>query len=155
METNRLRAFLKQHHLFCILVGVSIFLFFFELGSRSLEIKDARRFAAITQEMMQDGNWLVLHKHGEIYMNKPHMLMWLIALFSSIGHQVTPLTARLPSAIAGFSSVIVVYYFSAFPDMLFTFFILLALFPFYLGFKRNHQMDSIYPAYFEIRDTIN
>ena len=178
-----MRAFLKQHHLFCILVGVSIFLFFFELGSRSLEIKDARRFAAITQEMMQDGNWLVLHKHGEIYMNKPHMLMWLIALFSSIGHQVTPLTARLPSAIAGFSSVIVVYYFtqkffnqrtafiaaiilatsqryfwygrSAYPDMLFTFFILLALFSFYLGFKRNHQTDSIYPAYFEIPDTIN
>mgnify|MGYP003435120702 FL=1 len=108
METKKLRACLKQHHLFCILVGVSIFLCFFELGSRSLEIKDARRFAAITQEMMQDGNWLVLHKHGKIYMNKPHVLMWLIALF-----------------------------------------------PFYLGFKRKHQTDSIYPAYFEIPDTIN
>lgn len=167
METNRLRACLKQHHLFCTLVGLSIFLFFFELGSRSFEIKDARRFAEITQEMMQGGNWLILHKHGEIYMNKPPMLMWLIALFSSIGHQVTPLTARLPSAIAAFSSVLVVYYFtrkffnqrtafiaaiilatsqryfwygrSAFPDMLFTLFITLALFSFYLGYKQNKE----------------
>jgi 4-amino-4-deoxy-L-arabinose transferase-like glycosyltransferase len=91
--------------------------------------------------------------------------MWLIALFSSIGHQVTPLTARLPSAIAGFSSVIVVYYFtqiffnqrtafiaaiilatsqryfwygrSAYPDMLFTFFILLAFFPFISDLKES------------------
>lgn len=167
METNRLHAFLKQHHLFCILVSASIFLFFFELGSRSFEIKDARRFAEITQEMIQGGSWLVLHKHGEIYMNKPPMLMWLIALFSSIGHQVTPLTARLPSAIAGFSSILVVYYFtqkfynqraafiaaiilatshryfwygrSAFPDMLFTLFITLALFSFYLGYKQNKE----------------
>ncbi len=160
-------AFLKQYYLFCILVGISVFLFFFELGSRSFEIKDARRFAEITQEMMQDGNWLVLHKHGETYMNKPPMLMWLIALFSSIGHQVTPLAARLPSAIAGFSSVLIVYFFtkkffnqrtafiaalilatsqryfwygrSAFPDMLFTLFIALALFSFYLGYKQNKE----------------
>ncbi|MBE7444675.1 MAG: glycosyltransferase family 39 protein [Planctomycetia bacterium] len=165
METNRLGACLKQHYLFCVLVGTSIFLFFFELGSRSLEIKDARRFAEITREMIQDGNWLVLYKHGEIYMNKPPLLMWLIALFSSIGQQVTPLTARLPSAIASFSNVLVVYYFtqkffnqrtafiaaiilatsqryfwygrSAFPDMLFTLFITLALFYFYLGYKQN------------------
>lgn len=167
METNQLRVFVKQNYLFCILMGISIFLFFFELGSRSFEIKDARRFAEITQEMMQDGNWLVLHKHGEIYLNKPPMLMWLIALFSSTGHKVTPLTARLPSAIAGFSSILMVYYFtqrffnqrtafiaafilatshryfwygrSAFPDMLFTLFIALAIFFFYLGYKQNKE----------------
>ncbi|KAB2835800.1 MAG: phospholipid carrier-dependent glycosyltransferase [Candidatus Brocadia sp.] len=112
METNRLHIFLKQHYLFCTLVGISTFLFFFELGSRSFEIKDARRFAEITQEMMQGGNWLVLHLHGGIYMNKPPLLMWLIALFSSTRDQVTPLTARLPSAIAGFSGILVIYYFT-------------------------------------------
>ncbi|NUO09274.1 MAG: glycosyltransferase family 39 protein [Candidatus Brocadia sp.] len=167
METNRLHAFLKQHYLFCSLVGISIFLFFFELGGRSFEIKDARRFAEITQEMMQGGSWLILHKHGETYMNKPPMLMWLIALFSSIGDQVTPLTARLPSAIAGLSSILVIYYFtqrflnqrtafiaaiilatsqryfwygrSAFPDMLFTLFVALALLFFCLGYKQNKE----------------
>lgn len=111
METNQFHSFVKQYYLFCILVGIGFFLFFFELGSRSFEIKDARRFAEITQEMMQDGNWLVLHSHGNTYMNKPPMLMWLIALFSSIGHQVTPLAARLPSAIAGLASIFMTYYF--------------------------------------------
>lgn len=167
METNRLHIFLKQHYLFCTLVGISTFLFFFELGSRSFEIKDARRFAEITQEMMQGGNWLVLHLHGGIYMNKPPLLMWLIALFSSTRDQVTPLTARLPSAIAGFSGILVIYYFtqrffnqraafiaaiilatsqryfwygrSALPDMLFTLFIALALFFFYLGYKQKKE----------------
>lgn len=93
--------------------------------------------------------------------------MWLIALFSSIGDQVTPFTARLPSAIAGFSGILVMYYFtqrffnqraafiaaiilatsqryfwygrSALPDMLFTLFIALALFFFYLGYRQKKE----------------
>lgn len=167
METNQFHSFVKQYYLFCILVGIGFFLFFFELGSRSFEIKDARRFAEITQEMMQDGNWLVLHSHGNTYMNKPPMLMWLIALFSSIGHQVTPLAARLPSAIAGLISILMTYYFvqkffnqrvafiaavilataqkyfwycrSTMPDVLFTLFISLAIYFFYLGYKGKKE----------------
>lgn len=153
--------------MFCILTGMSIFLFFFELGSRSFEVKDIRRFAEITQEMIQNGNWLILYKHGEIYMNKPPMLMWLIALFSSIGQHVTPFTARLPSAVAGLASILITYCFvkkfsnkrtafiaavllatthryfwygrSSLPDMLFTTFIMLALYSFYLGYKQKKE----------------
>lgn len=167
MRIIRLRTLLRQHDMFCILTVISIFLFFFELGGRSFEIKDVRRFAEIAQEMIQGGNWLILSKHGEIYMNKPPMFMWLIALFSSIGQHVTPLTARLPSAIAGLASTLTTYHFvkkfsdkrtafitavilattqryfwygrTSLPDMLFTTFIMLALYSFYLGYKQKKE----------------
>lgn len=165
MGIIQLRAFIKKHDLFSILTGITIFLFFFELGGRSFEVRDTRRFAEIALEMLQSGNWLILYKHDEIYMNKPHMFMWLIALFSSIGHHVTPLTARLPSAIAGIASILATFCFigkfsskrtafiagvilattqryfwygrTSLPDMLFTTFIMLALYSFYLGYKQK------------------
>lgn len=93
------------------------------------------------------------------------MLMWLIALFSSIGHQVTPFTARLPNALAGIVGTLMTYYFvqrffdqsTAFiaslilattqkyfwhsrdirTDILFTVFVTLAFYFFYLGYKHN------------------
>ncbi|MCR4291799.1 MAG: glycosyltransferase family 39 protein [Candidatus Kuenenia sp.] len=165
MRIIQLRTLTKQHYLFGMLTGISIFLFFFELGSRSFEVRDVRRFAEIAQEMLQNGNWLIPYKHGEIYMNKPPMFMWLIALFSSIGQHVTPLTARLPGAIAGLASTLITFCFvkkfsskrtafiaavvlattqryfwygrTSLPDMLFTTFIMLALYSFYLGYKQK------------------
>ncbi|OHB68970.1 MAG: hypothetical protein A2W17_11390 [Planctomycetes bacterium RBG_16_41_13] len=165
MRIIQLRTLTKQHYLFSMLTGISIFLFFFELGGRSFEVRDVRRFAEIAQEMLQNGNWLIPYKHGGIYMNKPPMFMWLIALFSSIGQHVTPLTARLPGAIAGLASTLITFSFvkkfsnkrtafiaavvlattqryfwygrTSLPDMLFTTFIMLALYSFYVGYKQK------------------
>ena len=174
MGIIQLRALIKQHYLFSILTGISIFLFFFELGSRSFEVRDVHRFAEIAQEMLQNGNWLILYKHDEIYMNKPPMFMWLIALFSSPGQHVTPLTARLPGAIAGLASILITFSFvkkfsnkraafiagvvlattqryfwygrTSIPDMLFTAFIMLALYSFYLGYR--HKKDFYIGVHF-------
>lgn len=165
MGIIQLRAFIKKHYLFSILTGISIFLFFFELGSRSFEVWNVHRFAEIAQEMLQNGNWLIPYKHGEIYMNKPPMFMWPIALFSSPGQHVTPLTARLPGAIAGLASTLITFSFvekfsnkrtafiaavvlattqryfwygrTSIPDILFTTFIMLALYSFYIGYRQK------------------
>ncbi|UJS20370.1 MAG: glycosyltransferase family 39 protein [Candidatus Brocadia sp.] len=167
MEMDRLCAFLKKHYLFCNLVGISIFLFFFELGNRGFENKDVSRYAEMSREMIQTGNWMTTGYHDTIYLSKPPMLMWLIAIFSSIGHQVTPFTARIPSALAGLTGVLMTYYFvqrffhrrTAFiaavilattqkyfwhcriirTDMIFAVCITLALYFFYLGYKQKQR----------------
>src|SRR3989304_1791890 len=104
-KMNQFHLILKQHYLFFILVGISTFLFFFELGNRGFDNKDVPRYAEMSREMIQTGNWLTTYHHGAIYLKKPPMLMWLIAIFSSIGQQVTPLTARIPCALAGLTGV--------------------------------------------------
>lgn len=63
---------------------------------------DEARVAYVAREMAQDGNWLVLHRHGETYAHKPPLLYWLINLFSlATGLPVGRLTVRLPGFCAG------------------------------------------------------
>ena len=63
---------------------------------------DEARVAYVSREMAQDGQWLVLHRHGEYYAHKPPLLYWLINLFSlASGLPIGRLTVRLPGFFAG------------------------------------------------------
>ena len=165
LSQNKYLCFLRKEYLFSILCVISGLLFFFELGGRSFELRDVPRYAEMAREMLHSGSWMVTQFHGHIYMSKPPMLMWLIAIFSSVGHQVTPLTARLPNALGGFAGVLMTYYFTqkfstkriaflsavilttcqkyfwhgreARTDMLFTVFVMFALYFFYLGYREK------------------
>ena len=165
LSQNKYLLYLRKEYLFVILCIISGLLFFFELGGRSFELRDVPRYAEMAREMLHSGSWMVTKFHGHIYMSKPPMLMWLIAIFSSVGNQVTPLTARLPNALGGFAGVLMTYYFTqkfstkriaflsavilttcqkyfwhgreARTDMLFTVFVMFALYFFYLGYKEK------------------
>ena len=63
---------------------------------------DEARVAYIAREMAQEGHWLVPHRHGEYYADKPPLIYWLINLFSlATGLPVGRLTVRLPGFFAG------------------------------------------------------
>ena len=63
---------------------------------------DEARVAYVSREMAQDGHWLVLHRHGEVYAHKPPLLYWLINLFSFATRlPLGRLTVRLPGFFAG------------------------------------------------------
>lgn len=55
-----------------VLVGV---------GLRSPWPPDEPRFALIAMDMVANGHWLLPHRGGEIYADKPPVFMWLQALF--------------------------------------------------------------------------
>jgi len=95
--------------LFLAFLGGSFFIFFFNLWGRTLENHDYLRYAEAAKEMIQSGDWVVPRFNGEIFLHKPPLLFWLIALPSKIYGSVTPFLARLPSALFAWVGGLIVY----------------------------------------------
>lgn len=70
------------------------------IGLRGPWPADEPRFAQIALEMVQSGHWLMPHRGGELYPDKPPIFMWSIALgFLLTGSM--KIAFLLPSAIGG------------------------------------------------------
>ncbi len=95
--------------LFLVFLGGSLSILFFNLWGRTLENHDYLRYAEVAKEMIQSGDWVVPRFNGEIFLHKPPLLSWLIALPSNIFGSVTPFLARFPSALFAWIGGIVVY----------------------------------------------
>ena len=91
------------------LVVASGFILFFNLWARSLQNHGYLRYAEVAREMIRLGDWVVPHYNGEIFVDKPPLLFWLIAIPSSIYGSVTPLLARLPSFFSAWIGVVVIF----------------------------------------------
>ena len=146
---------------------------FFNLWARSLENHDYLRYAEIAREMIRSGEWVVPHYNGEVYIDKPPLLFWLIAIPAWVYGSVTPLIARLPSALSAWIGVVILflwgrriygtvqsgvisgglslvsyqYFFEARiakTDMLLCLMILLSLYFFYLGYDRDRRKSSLF-----------
>jgi 4-amino-4-deoxy-L-arabinose transferase-like glycosyltransferase len=59
--------------------------------------------------MLEDGHWLFPTLDGQPYAIKPPLFNWLGSLLSLPGGEVTELTSRLPSAIAAFVGLFLIY----------------------------------------------
>ena len=158
------------------LVLASGFILFFNLWSRSLENHDYLRYAEVAREMIRSGEWVVPHLNGEIYVDKPPLTFWLIAIPSSLYGSVTPLFARLPSALSAWIGVIILFlwgkrihgtalsglisggillscyqYLSqarlAKTDMLLCLFILLSFYFFYLGYGESGKKRYLFHGF--------
>lgn len=84
-----------------VLIGI-------DLGARTLATNDDVRFALLARDILRHGDVLFPTLNGVTYFNKPVLLAWLVALASWPVHQVTQLTAVLPSAAAGVATVLLV-----------------------------------------------
>lgn len=160
------------------IVGVAIvvsgLILFFNLWARSLENHDYLRYAEVAREMIRSGEWVVSRLNGEIFIDKPPLLFWLIGIPSSLFGSVTPLIARLPSFLSAWIGIVVLflwgkrvykttesgliaggillssyqYFFQARiakTDMLLCLLILLSLYFFYLGYEESRKRR--YPLY--------
>jgi 4-amino-4-deoxy-L-arabinose transferase-like glycosyltransferase len=82
---------------------------FFNLWAKSLENHGYLRYAEIAREMIRSGDWVVPHHNGGIYVDKPPLIFWLMAIPSWFYGSVTPLTARLSSALSAWAGVVVLF----------------------------------------------
>ncbi|MGQ9846759.1 MAG: ArnT family glycosyltransferase, partial [Bacteroidales bacterium] len=80
----------KDKLIIIFFISVSGFILLFNLWGRSLENHGYIRYAEVAREMIRSGDWIVPHLNGEIYIDKPPLLFWLIALPSYIYGSVTP-----------------------------------------------------------------
>ena len=91
------------------LVLGSGFILFLNLGGRTLENHDYLRYAEVVREMIRSGDWIIPRSNGEIFLNKPPLLFWLMALPSAVYGSVTPMIARLPSFFAAWIGILIVF----------------------------------------------
>lgn len=94
----------------CCFIIASGLVLFFNLWNKSLENHDYLRYAEVAREMIRSGDWIIPHLNGEIFLDKPPLLFWLIAIPSSVYGSVTPFIARLPSALSAWIGVIILFF---------------------------------------------
>lgn len=87
------------------------FLFLFNIGKRDLWAPDEPRYAQVSKEMRESGDFIVPHLNSAPYPDKPPLLFWLINLFSIPFGKITALSSRLPSALAGIGCCLAIFYF--------------------------------------------
>lgn len=92
-----------------VVILVPAVLFFVNLGGYDLWPPDEPRYALIAREMMQSGDYLTPRVNGVPYEEKPPLMFWGIALLSWPLGDVNEWTARIPSALAGLTTVLFAY----------------------------------------------
>lgn len=90
------------------LIGISLCVFFLNLGGAALWDVDEGRNATCSMEMFASGNWVVPTFNGQLRVDKPALLYWL-QIFSYQCFGVNEFSARLPSAFAALLAVLVTY----------------------------------------------
>lgn len=96
--------------MFLILLMFSCFCLFFNLGGRSIENNDYPHFAEIGREILETGDWVIMHSGGDIYVDKPPLHTVFIALCCRL-FGVNAFAGRLPSAIFGLLGVLSTFFF--------------------------------------------
>lgn len=86
------------------------FLLFYRLGERDLWESGETRYALKALMMRETGDWIVPVLKGQAWLNKPPLLMWLINLFGLLRGGIDGWAARLPAALAGLGTVLVIYW---------------------------------------------
>ena len=90
-----------------------LFVFIFGLGSTGLVDETPPLFAAAGRAMSESGDWLTPKVNGIFRFDKPPLIYWLMGFFYSlpkneVWDNLGTLSARLPSALASLSLMIVI-----------------------------------------------
>jgi 4-amino-4-deoxy-L-arabinose transferase-like glycosyltransferase len=83
-------------------------IFFYRLGSIPLLDPDEPRYAQASVEMMSSGDWINPQLNAQPRWDKPILFYWLI-IASSFVMGVSEFSARFPSALLGFSLVLIAF----------------------------------------------
>jgi len=76
-------------------------LFFVNLGQWDLWNPDEPRYAQVAREMVNGGDWILMHFNGQMYADKPPLFFWFIALSSYLWGGFNSFAVRFPSAFFG------------------------------------------------------
>lgn len=87
---------------------------FATFGLRSLEERDSLRFPEVAREILETGEWSVMHLHGEPYRLKPPLQFWLVAAVGRVAGEIRPWVARLPSVLGAWGMVMLTWWMGTF-----------------------------------------
>jgi len=122
MSVMRSKIFSEKEHLkfrqlfqqpwvqISILLGFCFLLFILGVGRWDLWNPDEPRYAQVAKEMVDRGDWVLMHVNGNTYEDKPPLFFWLIALSSFLWQGFTSFSARFPSALFGTLTVLLTFF---------------------------------------------
>jgi len=93
-----------------LLLGVCFLLYFVNLGQWDLWNPDEPRYAEVSREMVNQGDWILMHRNGNLYTDKPPLFFWAIGLSSFLLQGMTPFSIRFPSALFGTLTVLLTFF---------------------------------------------
>jgi 4-amino-4-deoxy-L-arabinose transferase-like glycosyltransferase len=95
---------------FAFLLGLCFIIYFVNLGQWDLWNPDEPRYAEVSREMVNGGNWILMHRNGTLYTDKPPLFFWAIAFSSFLWQGFTPFSVRFPSALFGTLTVLLTFF---------------------------------------------
>ena len=97
---------MKQHRL--ALAGIltlAVLLPLVPAGRRVIWESNEARYPLLAQDILDHGRWLVPELRGQLYLNKPQLYFWTIAVASLPAGRVSELSAALPSILSALAAV--------------------------------------------------
>jgi len=101
----------KQATIIAILIVIltALIAFFYQLGNIGLIDKTEPMFVEAARQMVITGDWLTPYWNDATRFDKPPLIYWLMAIsFKIFG--INEMAARLPSALFGLLTVLLVFY---------------------------------------------
>jgi 4-amino-4-deoxy-L-arabinose transferase-like glycosyltransferase len=95
---------------FALLLGLCFVIYFVNLGQWDLWSPDEPRYAEVSREMVNGGDWILMHRNGELYTDKPPLFFWFNGISSFLWQGVTPFSVRFPSALFGTLTVLLTFF---------------------------------------------
>lgn len=94
---------------FCFLACLAGVLLFANLHQSDLSGYDDAAYAHVARVLLQNGDWWTMRLNGTLDFDKPPLFIWMEALsFSVLGE--SDLAAKLPSALFGFATILLVFF---------------------------------------------
>jgi len=109
MEDQYSKIYPQKWAQILFLLGFCFIIYFINLGRWDLWNPDEPRYAQVAKEMVNGGDWVLMHYNGKNYGNKPPLFFWLIALSSYLWQGFTSFSVRFPPALFGTLTVLLTF----------------------------------------------
>lgn len=110
MEQRFLRFGAQPWSQIILLLGLCFAVYFVNLGQWDLWSPDEPRYAEVSREMVHRGDWILMHRNGNLYTDKPPLFFWAIAASSFLWQGFSPFSVRFPSALFGTLTVLLTFF---------------------------------------------
>ncbi len=110
MEKRFSRIYPQKWVQIALLIGFCVVIYFVNLGRWDLWNPDEPRYAQVAKEMVQGGDWILMHYNGKVYEDKPPLFFWLIAFSSYLWRGFSSFSVRFPAALFGTLTVLLTFF---------------------------------------------
>ncbi len=84
-------------------------MFALPLGRRPLDNQDEARYSLLARTAVEGGSWILPRVRGEVYLNKPPLYFWTVAVFALPWGAVTDANAPIASVVSALVGLLAVF----------------------------------------------